>query len=137
MIIAVTYENGQVFQHFGHTERFKFYQIENGKIISSEVVSTFGAGHSALATFLLDSSADVLICGGIGAGAKNALANAGIKLYGGVKGSADAAVGAFLAGILDFNPDVQCSHHHGADAESHTCGSHGCTGHSCGGNCGE
>lgn len=128
MIIAVAYENGQVFQHFGHTENFKFYQIENGKIIFSEVVSTFGTGHSALATFLLDSSADVVICGGIGLGAKNALANAGIKLYGGVKGSADAAVGAFLAGILDYNPDVQCNHHSECNVE-HTCGSHGCGGH--------
>lgn len=128
MIIAVAYENGQVFQHFGHTDKFKFYQIENGKIIFSEVVSTFGTGHSALATFLLDSSADVVICGGIGLGAKNTLANAGIKLYGGVKGSADAAVGAFLAGILDYNPDVQCNHHSKGNGE-HTCGSHGCGGH--------
>ena len=27
MRIAVTYENGQIFQHFGHTEAFKIYDV--------------------------------------------------------------------------------------------------------------
>ena len=32
MRIAVTYENGQIFQHFGHTETFKIYDVEEGKV---------------------------------------------------------------------------------------------------------
>lgn len=128
MRIAVTYENGQVFQHFGHTETMKFYEIEDGKVISSQVVDTNGSGHGALAGFLADHGAEALICGGIGGGARTALAEAGITLYPGVSGSADEAVEALLAGRLDYNPDTVCAHHHGED---HDCGSHG-DGHSCG-----
>ena len=124
MRIAVTYEDGEIFQHFGHTEQFKVYDIEDGKITSSRVIGTDGFGHGALAGFLSNNGIDALICGGIGGGAQTALANAGIKLYGGVSGSADEAVQALLDGKLDFNPNVMCSHHgHG---ESHSCGNHGC-----------
>ena len=126
MRIAVTYENGEIFQHFGHTEEFKVYDVQDGKIVASEVVDTNGQGHGALAGVLTALKADVLICGGIGGGAQMALAAAGIKLYGGVSGSADAAVEALLAGNLDYNPAVKCNHHeHG---EGHTCGEHGCGG---------
>ena len=96
MKIAVTYENGQIFQHFGHTEQFKIYEIEDNTIISSQVIDTNGQGHGALAGLLKTLGADVLICGGIGGGAQMALADAGIKLYGGVSGSCDAAVEAYL-----------------------------------------
>lgn len=123
MRIAVTYENGQIFQHFGHTEQFKVYDVEDGKIVSSEVVSTNGQGHGALAEVLRALKADALICGGIGGGARTALETAGIALYGGASGDADAAVEAFLAGSLNYNPDVQCSHHeghhHGGDCGGH------------------
>lgn len=128
MRIAVTYENGEIFQHFGHTEEFKVYDVQDGKVVASDVVNTNGQGHGALAGVLTALKADVLICGGIGGGAQMALAAAGIKLYGGVSGSADAAVEALLAGNLDYNPAVKCNHHdeHG---EGHTCGEHGCGGH--------
>lgn len=133
MRIAVTYENGQIFQHFGHTEQFKVYDVVDGKVAQTMIVDTNGNGHGALAGFLFGSNVDVLICGGIGMGAQNALAEAGIKLYGGVSGDADAAVEALLANNLAYNPNVQCNHHgehhHG---EGHSCGSHGCGSHSCG-----
>ena len=129
MKIAVTYQNGEIFQHFGHTEQFKIYTVEDGKIISSEVVDTNGSGHGALAGLLSALGIDALICGGIGGGARMALAEAGIELYGGVCGSPDAAVDALLDGTLGFDPNVKCDHHdhHG---EGHTCGDHGC-GHTC------
>lgn len=132
MKIAVTYENGEIFQHFGHTEQFKIYEIEGNAIKKSEVVSTNGTGHGALAEFLKNNKVDTLICGGIGGGAKNALNEAGIKLYGGVKGEADMAVKSLIEGKLDFNPNVHCSHHdheHGdgdRQCGSHSCGPHGC-----------
>lgn len=129
MKIAVTYEDGQVFQHFGHTEQFKVYEVEDKKIVSSEVVGTNGQGHGALAGFLFGGGVDVLICGGIGGGARAALAEAGIKLYPGSSGDADAQVEAFLAGNLDYDPDTTCSHHH--EGEEHSCGDHGCGEHSC------
>jgi predicted Fe-Mo cluster-binding NifX family protein len=131
MRIAVTYDNGEIFQHFGHTEQFKVYDIEEGKIISSEVVSTNGSGHGALAGVLGALNADVLICGGIGGGAQMALAQAGIRLFGGVSGDADKAVEAYLAGTLAYNPNVQCNHH-GDHHHGGTCGDHGCGSHTCG-----
>lgn len=125
MRIAVTYENGQIFQHFGRTEQFKVYDVQDGAVVSSEVVGTNGSGHGALAGVLTALKADALICGGIGGGAQAALAAAGIRLYGGVSGGADEAVQALLSGGLDFDPDVHCDHHdhHGAE---HACGEHGC-----------
>lgn len=132
MRIAVTFENGEIFQHFGHTGQFKFYDVEDGKIIASQVVDTNGSGHGALAGFLADNQVDTLICGGIGGGAQTALAEAEIKLYGGVSGSADDAVNALLANTLSFNPDVHCDHHdHEHGEEGHTCGDHGCGKHDC------
>ena len=130
MRIAVTYENGQIFQHFGHTSQMKLYDVEDGQTVRAEVVDTAGSGHGALAQLLSGMAVEVLICGGIGGGAQNALASAGIKLYGGVSGDADAAVEAFLKEELEYNPNVKCDHHgqhHGSD-----CGSHGCGGHTCG-----
>ena len=76
MKIAVPYENGMVFQHFGHTAEFKFYEVENGQVTASEVVSTNGQGHGALVDFLAQHNANAVFCGGIGPGAQNALAQA-------------------------------------------------------------
>lgn len=131
MIIAVTYQNGEIFQHFGHTEQFKLYEVENGKVVKSEIMNSNGSGHGALAGLLKMFGVEVLICGGIGGGAQSALANAGIKLFGGVRGYADEAVEAYLSGKLEFNPNVQCNHHGEHHGEGHNCGEH-----SCGGNCG-
>lgn len=131
MRIAVTYENGQIFQHFGATEAFKLYDVTDGVITAAQVVSTNGSGHGALAGFLAENSVNVIICGGIGGGAQAALAQVGIQLYGGVSGSADDAVNALLQGTLVFHPDVQCSHHTHEHGEGHSCGSNGCGQHGC------
>ena len=132
MRIAVTYENGQIFQHFGHTAQFKIYDVANGEIVRAEVVDTNGSGHGALAGFLMQLGVDALICGGIGGGAQMALAEVGIRLFGGVSGDADAAVNALIAGNLGYNPDVHCDHHDHEHGEGgHSCGSHGCGNHGC------
>lgn len=131
MRIAVTYENGQVFQHFGHTERFEIYDVEDGRVVLKTLVNTNGSGHGALADILRKLGTDVLICGGIGGGAKRALDEAGIRLYGGVTGECGAAVEALLAGRLVYNPDVKCSHHEHEHGDGHACGDHGCGDHGC------
>lgn len=127
MRIAVTYENGQVFQHFGHTEEFKIYEIEDGKVISTEIIGSNGSGHSALAALLDERKIDVLICGGIGGGAQAALAERGIELCAGADGNADQAVEAYLRGEL-VNTGANCNHH----GEGHSCHDHGCGEHDCG-----
>ena len=134
MKIAVTYDKGNIFQHFGRTEAFKVYQAEDGKVVSSEILSSNGTGHSALAGLLADQSVDVLICGGIGEGAQAALKEAGVELCAGAEGDTDQAVDAYLRGEL-VSTGANCDHHHG---EEHDCGEHGEAeeGHSCGGGCG-
>lgn len=131
MKIAVTYENGNVYQHFGHTSAFKVYEAENGKVIASQVVDTNGSGHGALALLLAQQGVDVLICGGIGGGARVALMDAGIAIYGGVSGDADEAVELFLSNTLNYDPNARCSHHDHHHGDDHACGSHGCGSHSC------
>ncbi len=127
MKIAVTYDNGEIFQHFGHTEQFKIYDAENGIVVGSEISGTDGQGHGALARLLAGRNIDILICGGIGAGAQNALAQLGIKLYAGISGNADEAVNSLLAGTLVCNTDVHCGHHgHEHNCDDHNCGKHDC-----------
>lgn len=109
MKIAVPFEDGQVFQHFGRSAQFKFYEAEKGQLLRTEVIPTNGQGHGALAGFLVQHGADVVLCGGIGTGA------------------ADAAVADYLAGKLVFDPDIHCTHHD--HDEGRSCGSH------CGGGC--
>ncbi len=132
MRIAVAYENGEVFQHFGHTAQFKLYDAEDGTIVGEQIVDTNGSGHGALAGFLQAAKVDALICGGIGMGARMALAEAGIKLHAGVQGPADAAARALAAGTLEYDPDAHCDHHaHHHDGE---CGHDHCADHPCHGN---
>ncbi len=130
MKIAVTFENGEVFQHFGHTEHFKIYTVEDGVVTSSEVVDSNGVGHGSLAVLLKEQAVDVLICGGIGGGAQAALADQGIELCAGASGSADEAVEAYLKGKL-VNTGANCNHHHSGE---HDCGNEG--NHDCHGGCG-
>lgn len=133
MKIAVTYDSENIFQHFGHTAYFKLYEIADNAVVSTQVLPTGGSGHGALADFLAAQSVQILICGGIGGGAQLALANAGIRLYGGVRGNADAAVNALLAGELGYDPNVRCDHHdHEHGHSGHSCGHHGCGTGSCG-----
>lgn len=133
MRIAVTYDNGEVFQHFGRTENFKVYEVEDNKVVSSEVIGSNGTGHGALAGLLAEKGIDVLICGGIGGGAQTALAEAGIELVAGAEGNTDEVVETYLRGEL-ISTGSNCHHHD--HEEGHSCGEHGCGGHGEGHSCG-
>lgn len=124
MRIAAAYDNGEIFQHFGRTEFFKIYDIQGEKIVSDTVIPTGQNGHDALAGILAENSVDVLICGGIGAGAQNALASYGIEVCGGASGNADEAVSAFLNGEL-VTSEAACDHHEEGHCGEGGCGSHG------------
>ena len=133
MKLAVTYnpENGEIFQHFGHSEQFKLYDVENGTIVNTQIVDSNGSGHGMLAGFLKEAQVDALICGGIGMGAQMALNEADIRLYAGVQGSADEAAKALAEGRLEYDPDARCDHHghhHGGDCGHDHCGEHHCSG---------
>ena len=142
MKIAATYDNGNIFQHFGRTENFKVYDVEDGKVVSSQVIGSNGIGHGALAGLLADNTIDVLICGGLGGGAMNALTQAGITVIAGAQGSADEAVDAYLRGEL-VSSGANCDHHHHHGEGEEGCGHHGegeeegCSSEGgCGGGCG-
>lgn len=130
MRIAVPYENGRIFPHFGHTEQFKVYDTADGRITNTAILPAAGSGHGALAALLQAQGVTALICGGIGGGARAALAEAGIALYPGAAGDADAAAAALLAGTLRYDPDTVCAHPH-AHGKGHDCShAHG-AGHDC------
>jgi len=114
MRIAVTYADGQVFQHFGRTEQFKIYDISDSGEITSDIRGCNGASHSGVAAVLQEIGADVLICGGMGEGAYNRVTSLGINLVSGITGDADDAVRRYLAGELSSAP---------------TAGVHACHGH--------
>ncbi len=131
MRIAVTYDQGQVFQHFGRTENFKIYDVADGEVRKTAVCGADGISHGALAGLLDGNDVDVLICGGLGGGAMSALEEAGIQVVSGASGDADLAVQDFLAGRLVSSGSNCDLHGHGEGG--HSCGSHGgggC-GHSC------
>lgn len=130
MLVAATYEDGQIFQHFGRTPAFKVYQIEDGAIVAAGILDPEGAGHGALVGVLMQCGVEALICGGIGPGAVNFLAQAGIAVYAGNSGSADAAAEAFAAGALAQNADANCDHHDHDHGEG-GCGHHGEGEHHC------
>lgn len=129
MKVAVTCENNQVFQHFGHTPEFAIFKFEDGQLVSEKILSSGDSGHGALAGLLAIENVDILICGGIGGGAINALADAGIQVVGGADGNVKDVALAFVAGTLQVRENFHCSHHHHGD--NHSCGSHKCGGGSC------
>ena len=131
MRIAVTYENGEIFQHFGHTELFRLYDVEEGKVVHRMTIKPVNAGHEAMAAVLKKAGADLLICGGIGAGAQQALEEMGIRLCAGVSGSSDAAVEALLQGTLKYTSRSNCTAHDEEGGCGHDCG-HDCGHHRAG-----
>ena len=130
MKLAITYDNGQVFQHFGQTQQFKIYDIQEGKVGPSLVTGTGGQGHGALAGLLRALGISVLICGGIGPGAQEALKSLDITVIPGITGDVDQAAQDFVDGKLVPNTEALCNHHH--DGPAHSCGDHGCGQHTCG-----
>ncbi len=128
--IAIPYEDGNVFPHFGKSAAFKIYVVTDGKVASSEVVPADGAGHEALGLWLVMRGVNAVVCGGIGPGAQGALRAAGIWAFPGVEGSADAAIEKFLSGELVAQAAATCDRHvHAGGCGSHGCGGcHGCRG---------
>ena len=133
MRVAITFDNGEVFQHFGHTEQFKLYDIEDGKVVGEQILDSDGNGHCALAGLLQTAKVDALICGGIGMGAIMALSDSGIRVYPGVQGNADEVAKAFAEGRLEYNPDARCDHHDHHHEDGGHC--HGGEGHCHSGGC--
>ena len=128
MKIAVTGADHQVFQHFGHTPGFAVFEVKDNVICSEKELSSGSSGHGALAMVLAMEQIEVLICGGIGGGAINALRDVGIKVVGGAAGDVREVAEAYVNGTLQVKADFHCNHHHHEGGHScgsgHTCGNH-------------
>lgn len=124
MKVAVTYDNGKVFQHFGKTSQFLVADIEGEDVRNEQILSTNGSGHGALAVLLKQWNVDTLICGGIGQGAVNALNEQGVSIIRGIDMDARMALQAFAHHALADDPSILCTHHD--HEEGHGCGSHSC-----------
>ncbi len=121
--VAITYENGEIFGHFGKCPSFLIADTDGKTVLSKNIVPTNGSGHSALFSFLAELGVHTVICGGIGQGARDALENGKIEVIAGQSGSAEAALMFYLNGDLKDNPAGKCNHHH---TDGHACGEHGC-----------
>ncbi len=135
MIIAVPYEKGEIFQHFGKAPKFKLYTVEDGKVVESVVVDTVGAGHAALADFLLNQNANIVIAGGIGNPAIIALSLNGIDVVPGISGDPDKAVQELIAGTLvpgEAACGCGCGDDHAHEGDTCGCGTQkGASGETC------
>ncbi|MFT9055495.1 MAG: NifB/NifX family molybdenum-iron cluster-binding protein [Ethanoligenens sp.] len=123
MKIAITTDGDKVFQHFGQCRTFTLFEIEDGSIIGKELIDASQHGHAALADFLTNSGVNVVICGGIGEGARRMLAAVGIELLSGMDGNIEEIVKAYLSGKLT-DQGGSCSHtdhdhDHACSCENH------------------
>jgi predicted Fe-Mo cluster-binding NifX family protein len=118
MKIAVTTEGNQIFQHFGKCPTFTIFTVENGAIQEKATIDASQNGHAALTGFLKELGVEVVICGGIGGGAKQMLSSAGIKLISGIAGNIDSAVNSYLLGNLN---DLGGACNHEEHGQDHVC----------------
>ena len=123
MKIAVTTQGNQIFQHFGKCPTFTVFTVENGKIHGKELIDASQNGHAALTEFLKGAGVNVVICGGIGAGARNMLGSAGIKLISGVDGNIEDAVNAYISGDLT-DQGGNCNHEDHDEGHDCSCENH-------------
>lgn len=120
MKVAVTHEQGKIFEHFGRTQEFEIFNVEKGEIIESNIIGAPAEGHGAIVGFLNKQGVDVLICGGIGPGAVNSLKESGIAIYAGASGDVRVQVEAFLKGQLPEKGEANCNHHHEGGHSCHS-----------------
>ena len=144
MKVAVAYDNGEIYGHFGHCDMFAIY--EYGEYVhecTKTLVETADRqGHQAMADLMREQGVDAVICGNMGGEGKALLLSYGIVPVVGYSGDADTAADLLVTGQLPINPgagNCSCSgscHCGSDDGEGCSCGSDGSEGCSCGGGCG-
>jgi len=112
MKIAIPVNGNIINQHFGRSENFAIVTVEDKRIVNVEDISTaeYAHQHKALADLLLSKGAEVVITGGIGAGAISGLQQNGLTVIKGASGEYIKAVEEFVEGIL-ADKDTVCDHH--------------------------
>lgn len=112
MNIAIPNNGDMINQHFGKSESFAIVNVENGKITGEERVSAaeLAHNHEGLAGLLVKNNVTLVITGGIGAGALNALKQFGLEVITGASGEYKDAVKKYIDGDLT-DQKCMCNHH--------------------------
>lgn len=135
MIIAVSYDGGEIGAHFGHAECFAIYNYENADVNECSKVlidATALHGHQQMADLMKENNVDAVICQKMGGEAKSILLSYGIIPVTGYQGDADTAADMLITGTLPVAEGGDCSCSGGCGG---CCGGHD-EGESCGGGCG-
>lgn len=101
---AINNEDENFFWHFGHCERFKLYDIENGKTEATSYITVTGGHGPQRLEAMIENHVDVILSDGMGPGIANMAPDFHIAIVAGVKGDADTAVQKYLAGKLTSDP---------------------------------
>ena len=131
MKVAVSYRDGEIYEHFGHAETFAIYDFDLNNMDNStkKLIDVRDlSGHEAMVERMRAEGVDAVLCGNMGAAAKAQLLSCGIVPVIGYCGDADTAAELLILGRLPVAPgDGDCGCGCGGD-----CGG-GCSGGCCGG----
>ena len=111
MLVAITYENGEVFMHYGKTRQFIIFELDNNEIKSERIIDCGEYSHHTLADLLKLNNVDVVICGGCGVHAIESLEAKNIKVYNGACGDVHNVINEYINGKLKFNGATMCDCH--------------------------
>ena len=67
--LALPLQNGSLCQHFGKAPQVLIVNIENGTVVSEEILTAPEHAHGSMPNFLKANSVTDVLCGGIGDGA--------------------------------------------------------------------
>lgn len=106
---AINNEDENFFWHFGHCERFKIYDINNGNVERTAYLTVHGGHGPQRLEAMIRNGVNIILTDGMGPGMAQAAPQYGIQAITGIKGNCDEAVKKYLNGTLENNPDaVQC-----------------------------
>ncbi len=129
MRIAVSYQDGQIGEHFGHAAMFAIYDYEDADVnrCTKVLVETGDLhGHQAMAERMKSERVDAVISGSMGGEARAALLSLGIVPVAGYSGNADDAADLLILGQLPLITDGACGGDCGGCGGCSGCGDHGC-----------
>jgi predicted Fe-Mo cluster-binding NifX family protein len=111
MKIAMPKNGEMINQHFGQSKSFLIANVENQQIVNSQEISSESLqhNHAGLSGLFLSEGVSLVITGGIGKPALDALEQNGLKVIKGASGKCEEVLEKYLQGGLD-DKDVTCSH---------------------------
>ena len=110
MRIVVPVEQDTVSASLAHSEGFRFFEDDHGRIVRRFYAPLTASGDAAAAVDTLEEyGVDALICGALPGDERLLTATAGIMLFPGFSGGAEDAVLDFLSGAVARDPNNKCN----------------------------